>query len=86
MTIKQSIRGAIMAGAAVGLLACAPSGSTDTPRATGSKVKCSGINACAGKGKCGGATHDCAGKNSCKGKGWIKVSAKDCTDRGGKAI
>ena len=49
-------------------------------------VKCAGINACQGKGQCGGAGHACAGKNACKGKGWVKVSKADCSSKGGKAM
>lgn len=40
--------------------------------------ECHGVNACKGKGECGGAGHECAGKNECKGKGWKKLNAAEC--------
>lgn len=50
-------------------------------------VECTGINACKGKGECGGAGSSCAGKNECKGKGWVKKgSAEECTKAGGKVV
>ena len=53
----------------------------DTAAMTG---ECYGINACQGKGDCGGKSNSCAGKNSCKGKGWIKMSRIDCEEKGGE--
>lgn len=45
--------------------------------------ECHGINACKGKGECGGEGHACAGNNACKGKGWIQMSKKDCKKKHG---
>ena len=76
-----------MAGAALALLAAAPI--VHSAEGDGGKVKCQGINSCAGKGECGAAdsSHDCGGKNSCKGKGWIEVdSAKKCAEQGGTVL
>jgi uncharacterized membrane protein len=51
------------------------------------QVKCMGINACKGQGKCQTATNACAGHNSCKGMGWLlSPSAKACEEQGGKVI
>ncbi len=50
------------------------------------QISCAGVNACKGKGACGGATHDCAGNNECKGKGWISLTAADCAAKGGKVL
>ena len=59
-------------------------------------VMCYGVNACKGKGACGGkvdacsgkngckAVMSCAGHNSCKGKGLIKMTKKDCLAKKGK--
>lgn len=50
-------------------------------------VECSGINACKGKGECGGSGHACGGKNECKGKGWVKkASAEECAKAGGTVV
>ena len=48
------------------------------------KVRCEGINACKGKGECGGKSgNSCAGTNECKGKGWIQVPEAECKAKGG---
>ena len=80
------LRGILVAGAALGLLA---GGLSCAREAEGGEVKCAGINSCGGKGECAAAdgSHDCGGKNSCKGKGWVTAeSAKACTDEGGKVV
>ena len=84
----MNIRGALIASAALGLLAAGPA-MADSHGKEESKVKCQGINGCAGKGECGAAdgSHDCGGKNSCKGKGWIEVdTADECTEKGGTVL
>ena len=48
------------------------------------KVKCMGVNECAGKGGCASAHNECAGKNKCKGQGVVMMSAEECTKKGGK--
>ena len=40
--------------------------------------QCHGVNACKGKGDCGGKGNECAGENSCEGKGWLKMPQSDC--------
>ena len=86
--MNSRLKGALVAGAALGLLA----GGVVTPTAShaeGDQVKCAGINACSGKGECGAAdgSHDCSGKNSCKGKGWVhEASAEQCTEKGGTVV
>ena len=45
--------------------------------------ECWGINACKGKGACGGPGHECAGQNTCKGKGWLKLSKEECVSKKG---
>lgn len=60
-------------------------GCSTTNSSQGSKVvgECHGVNACKGKGDCGGKGYSCAGKNSCKGKGWLKLSQAECEKKGG---
>lgn len=83
----MKLRGAVIATAALGLMAAGAIVATAGHHEEGeSKVKCAGINSCAGKGQCGAAdgSHDCAGKNSCSGKGWVyEDSAEACTEKGG---
>lgn len=82
----------LFAAALAGLLATGCSKSSETPKPaadkpTASKVKCEGVNTCAGHGGCAGAGHECAGKNGCKGQGWVETaSADECTAKGGKVI
>lgn len=70
-------RGAVLASAAAGLFAItaasplAHAGEEDT-------VRCYGINACKGKGDCGGKGHSCAGENECKGKGYLDLDKETC--------
>ncbi len=47
------------------------------------KVKCLGVNECAGQAACDMPTHSCAGQNECKGKGWVLTTQADCDDKGG---
>ena len=78
------------AAAALFLTGCAPMDADMTADGAMSKkraeVKCSGVNACKGRGDCATATSECKGHNSCKGKGWVKASAKDCKLKGGKSM
>src|SRR5258708_55441 len=46
--------------------------------------ECHGINACKGKGECGGPGYGCAGNNACKGKGWLKTTKEECDAKKGK--
>ncbi len=83
----MKLRGALIATAALGLMTAGATTATAGEHGSGEeKVKCAGINSCAGKGMCGAAdgSHDCAGKNSCHGKGWVYAdSAEACTEKGG---
>ena len=79
----MKLRGILVASAALGLMAAAPSVASAEENG---KVKCSGINGCSGQGECAAAdgSHDCGGKNGCKGKGWVHAdSAEQCTEKGG---
>jgi hypothetical protein len=68
------------------LLAAAPSLGNADDKTKEAKVKCSGINACKGKGGCAGANNDCAGKNGCKGKGVVEATEKECKDKKGTVV
>lgn len=86
----NKLTGAVVASMVAGMFAsnafAADKAGTDA-KATSSKVKCSGVNECKGKGECGGPSSACAGHNDCKGKGWVTVdSEKACTDKGGKVV
>ena len=82
----MKLKGTMIASAALGLLALGASPALAEHHEGGGKVKCAGINSCAGKGQCGAAdgSHDCAGKNSCNGKGWVHAESEAaCTEKGG---
>lgn len=76
----------LLVGVALTALAVAASSCTSAPKAVGDAAEgeCHGINACKGKGDCGGPGYSCAGNNSCQGKGWVKLSKADCTAKNGK--
>ena len=87
--MNNSIKGLVIASAVSSLFAAAAHASDkaapkkDTKVAA--KVRCEGVNACKGKGECGGASgNSCAGTNECKGKGWVQIPEKDCKAKGGK--
>jgi len=82
--MKKPIQGAILAAAVAALFA--GSSAIAAEPASGSEVKCEGINSCKGTGACAGAGHECAGKNACKGHGWTKTTAEDCKAKGGKVL
>lgn len=91
--MDKSNKGILVASAVASLLfACggsntnAPSSATPSAGDMAGKVKCVGINACAGKGACAQAGHACGGKNTCKGQGVTLTTADDCTAKGGKQI
>jgi len=81
MNIKKLVIGAALTG----LTIVGTSGCSSTPE---KKMigECHGVNACKGKGDCGGKSHACAGKNSCKGKGWTKMAKSDCLDKSGDFV
>ncbi|HEX3758036.1 MAG TPA: hypothetical protein VHW23_05000 [Kofleriaceae bacterium] len=68
------------------LLAVAPRVGHADDKTKEAKVKCSGVNACKGKGGCAGASNSCSGQNGCKGKGWVETSAKECKDKKGTVM
>jgi uncharacterized membrane protein len=71
-------RGVLIASAVAGLfVAGLVGGSIELTQAT-DEVHCYGINACKGKGDCGGKGHSCAGENACKGKGYLKLDKETC--------
>jgi hypothetical protein len=85
MLNAKKLTGLALATAAAGLFAAAGVATTAVA-ADAAKVKCEGINACKGQGKCAQSSHSCAGQNSCKGKGWVEASEKECKDKGGKVV
>ena len=86
---KRSLKSLVVAAGVVSMLATGYGFAASNQVADEeAKVKCTGINACAGHGECGAAdgSHDCAGKNTCKGKGWVKVSEEECEEKGGEVL
>jgi len=83
---KTIIFSAAIAGLIASSAVYADQGSSAGKTSTVAEGECHGVNACKGKGECGGIGHSCAGKNSCKGKGWVKLSKKECTKQGGKFV
>ena len=78
----------VMLGAAIaGILSGAMAGPVSAADKKSDDVACWGVNACKGKGSCGGkeADHGCGGKNACKGKGWVQVTKEVCDQLGGTA-
>ena len=73
-------------GVAVAAITLAAAGCSSSPKATGDAAEgeCHGVNACKGKGDCGGPGYSCAGNNACKGQGWVKLAKNDCLAKGGK--
>jgi hypothetical protein len=87
--MKSTTKGTIIALSVAALFgangAMAADQPADAPKGD-AKVKCSGINECAGKGACGGAGNSCAGKNACKGQGVVETSAEECAKKNGKVV
>ena len=93
-----------LTAAALFLGACSSSAkdTTQTPeptsqnqRTSAAKIKCFGVNECAGQAACavpdnyiepGSVGHSCAGQNECKGKGWLSLTAEECDTQGGKPM
>ena len=86
--MKPQMKRTLMAAAVAGLFlagsAMAADQAADKSAGNDAKVKCFGVNACAGHGACAGAGHACAGQNGCKGQGFIETTASDCKQKGGK--
>jgi hypothetical protein len=89
----KATKGSIVACALAGVFATAcsksdgsKSGSAEKPATMEAKVKCQGVNACAGHGACKSAANDCAGKNGCKGKGFVEMTKEECDQKGGKVM
>jgi hypothetical protein len=51
---------------------------TTASAAEEAKVKCEGVNSCAGTSACKTATNECKGKNGCAGHGFLELSKADC--------
>jgi len=77
---KESVvqRGALIASAVAALFAAGFVGPPTSPARAADEAHCYGINACKGKGDCGGKGHSCAGENVCKGKGYLKLDKETC--------
>jgi len=74
----------LLAASVAGLLAVSGTVAATAVYAEGpAAVNCMGVNACKGKGMCGGTGHACAGKNTCKGAGMVTVSGPACDALGG---
>ena len=71
-------RGALIASAVAGLFASGVLGPVARAAEQAEQARCYGINACKGKGDCGGKGHSCAGENACKGKGYLKLDKETC--------
>jgi len=67
----------VIAAAITGMIAAGSLSLAPTAQAA-EKGECHGVNACKGKGECGGKGHACAGKNECAGKGWKQLSKQEC--------
>lgn len=76
---------ALLSAAISTLLAGVAQAADATTKPAGEAVKgqCYGVNACKGKGACGGAGAACAGTNACKGKGWLFMTEAECKAQGG---
>jgi uncharacterized membrane protein len=71
-------RGGLIASAVAGLFAAGLVGPPTSPAQGADQIHCYGINACKGKGDCGGKGHSCAGENTCKAKGYLKLDKETC--------
>jgi uncharacterized membrane protein len=72
-------RGPLIASAVAALFAAGLAAASLTEAAEAAdQAHCYGINACKGKGDCGGKSHSCAGENACKGKGYLKLDKETC--------
>ena len=69
-------KSALLVASIAGLMAV--TGTVALFPATASAESCYGINACKGKGDCGGNAYSCAGKNACKGQGFIDLKKDVC--------
>ena len=103
-TRKQFVSAFALSAAALFLGACKDKPPTTDPGLTDAdgaaeasasgdeRVKCFGINSCAGESVCAvnkpelGIEHVCAGENECKGKGWIDVSRSECETQEGEIL
>ncbi len=83
--MKVSSKQALLAVAVIGIMAAGTVAKADDH--AHDKVKCSGVNACKGKGACKTEANACKGKNGCKGTGWVEMKTeKECTDKKGKVV
>jgi hypothetical protein len=86
MLLTNTLKGAVLASAVVGLLGTvmvAPARAADTSK----MVKCAGVNECKGHGSCKSVSNACKGQNGCKGQGWMPTkTAEECKAKGGKVV
>ncbi len=75
---RAGSQGVLIASAVAALFAAGLVGPPASPAQAADPIHCYGINACKGKGDCGGKGHTCAGENTCKGKGYIKLDRETC--------
>lgn len=74
------------------IAACAHARSEGPAEAGVTRVKCLGVNGCAGQGECAAKASDgaelnaCGGQNACSGKGWIETDEPECKQRGGEVL
>lgn len=73
---KKNKKQTLLAASVAGLLAVTGV-AVFSAQAMAEEVPCYGVNACKGKGACGGKGNSCAGKNACKGQGFMNVESKD---------
>ena len=84
--MTRAKKGILIATAAATLFATGAIKARAEDKATGDKVRCTGINECKGHGSCAGAGNSCAGQNSCKDKGVVTVPKAECEKKGGKVL
>jgi hypothetical protein len=75
----------ILAAALIGIVGVAQAKDKTAPAKKAATGECHGVNACKGKGDCGGKEgNSCKGTNSCKGKGWTTTTEKACKAKKGQ--
>jgi hypothetical protein len=82
---RNTMRGALVAGMAAGMVIAGTIGARAQDAASGGDVLCAGVNECRGQGACKGKDH-CEGRNDCRGKGIIRLSPQDCAAQGGSVV
>jgi hypothetical protein len=84
---KPPSSGVAIAAAVASMLAAGFAGGHNHHKEKSRGVRCAGVNACQGKGECGGVGSACRGMNDCKGQAWVTVASKqECVARGGRVV